>query len=666
MMNIRRNQLLAAINSAKLHVNNPTGVKPENGNISGENVRPSSSKMARLIGKASPKGERKSLLTRVGVRNRPTYDLIADGVLGKPTNKYQPKLSIVESTAETSKSVSERIKDLRNRTLSKISEEDKTGADGFFGFENDGTPIWSSVVTSERNFTARVFDSPQEKSLHHHSTHIPVSYDWPRSLAVSNHNTFKTWFTVSENKRATQLAEQVVDNPQQGLNPLIFVGESDTGKSHLLQAIGQAALLTCKQDVYTIHRDELNKIMSFDHSWSDVFAHASMLIIDDIDAAVDDEAIANILGNVIDTALNMNVHVIVTSRIMLDNWPASKLWDILRSGVRTILSQPGAGSLMSYARNLAVNKSVVLTDEQLSLIVTHGEMGWRATKNSLTKVENAINNGVELLDNSDVYNFLNDIQSESVTAETIRASESVEDVADRLIKSVVDVVYSEQQLGGIEFNTTLPELSDDYEVPELLTGQLIRSDTEFIESQIQSKLDNITPVAPSVIDVNDRDKHLVAKMTRIIQRDHAKAAEILTDLDMGIDEQFSQSNYHIASETDVLVKLEAKLLKLAERTAGASVEGLIEIADELRSLEHDLITAGANKLDTDQGNNHELDSYVPSNDWNIDDSEIAPEDLVAESSMMIPIEGVLEPHPEGVIRTATLTPVTNITSGEEE
>ena len=61
-----------------------------------------------------------------------------------------------------------------------------------------------------------------------------------------------------------------------------------------------------------------------------------------------------------------------------------------------------------------------------------------------------------------------------------------------------------------------------------------------------------------------------------------------------------------------------------------------------------------------------MDSYVPNNEWNIDDSEITSDDLVAESSMMIPIEGVLEPHPEGIIRTSTLTPVKNTTSGEEE
>ena len=61
-----------------------------------------------------------------------------------------------------------------------------------------------------------------------------------------------------------------------------------------------------------------------------------------------------------------------------------------------------------------------------------------------------------------------------------------------------------------------------------------------------------------------------------------------------------------------------------------------------------------------------MDSYTPNNDWNIDASQVEPQDLVVESSTMIPIEGVLQPHPEGVIRTATITPVIDIITEEEE
>ena len=57
---------------------------------------------------------------------------------------------------------------------------------------------------------------------------------------------------------------------------------------------------------------------------------------------------------------------------------------------------------MLYARGLFINKSIILTDEQLAIIVTNGETGWRSTKNSLGKIETAINNGLAMLDASDV------------------------------------------------------------------------------------------------------------------------------------------------------------------------------------------------------------------------------------------------------------------------
>ena len=81
------------------------------------------------------------------------------------------------------------------------------------------------VVTGDRKIAERMFDADQPQEIYHHSTHIPVNYSWPKRLAVSNHNTFKNWFTVAENRRATQLAEQIIDNPLQGINPLVVVGQ---------------------------------------------------------------------------------------------------------------------------------------------------------------------------------------------------------------------------------------------------------------------------------------------------------------------------------------------------------------------------------------------------------------------------------------------------------
>ncbi|MED5308997.1 MAG: hypothetical protein VYA95_06565, partial [Candidatus Thermoplasmatota archaeon] len=432
----------------------------------------------------------------------------------------------------------------------------------------------------------------------------------------------------------------------------------------------QAVMVRSDKSIFFIRGDELSQVLSQQNSWTDVFSNASMLLIDDIDASLNEDKISNALGNMIDAALNMNVHVVVSSNSLPDDWPASKLWNLLRTGVKTILNRVGAGSLMLYARHLAMQKNLILTDEQLALIVTDGEVGWRSTKNGLDKVESAANNGIKLIDSVDIYKVMNDIQTDEEESTTEMQSESVEDIATRLINSVFDVVYSDQQLGGIELNTELPELSEDYQPPEFDIDSFNSSEKDFVQNHINSTLQDLTPEAPSVIDVDDRDKHLVAKMTRIIERDHSIAADILTDLDMGIDSKFANSDDMITAETDQLMNLKSKLLNLAERTSDASIEGLIGIADELRALEHELVAIDSERDELPEFVEDEiedgLESYIPQNEWNIDGSQVSVNELIDDESMITPIEGVLEPHPEGVLQTSTITPVENVLSGEEE
>ena len=667
----RINKLHNAIQGAKVHLSESVEQHSNHELKTGETEQISDSRMSRLIGKNKHNDQRKPLLLRVGTKNRPTIDLIADGILGEQSHEYQPKLDVGDKSSDLGKSVADRIKSLRQRTLTKISSDTSVDDNAFFGFEGDGTPIWSSVLTGDRIITDRTHHAVQSKQeMHHHSTHIPVSIEWPKQLQFSSHNNFRTWFTVSENRRATQLAEQVIDHAQNKLNPLIIVGESGTGKSHLLNAIGQAAMVSNEHSTYFVRANELPFAVSENHNWTDILSQASMLIIDDIDHSLENDDVANTWGNIIDLALNMNVHVIVSSTTMPQGWPATKLWDLLRTGVKTILGAVGIGSLMLYSRNLTLQRSMVLNDEQLALVVRYGSVGWRATRNAIDKLEAAVRNGVPFSEVTDVYNILNDIEINDQESSTQDGKDNIESLANRMIKSATDVVYSEQEFGGIELNSELPNLSDDYEPPEL--EQLLQ-DSQGLNNlghQLNFSLESLTPEAPSVIDMDDRDKHLVAEMNRIIERDHSIAADILTDLDMSIDEKMNQSDYQVHSEADILANLESRLLKLASRTSEASIEGLIDIADELRGLEHELLSVGNSEGVVTQSNRQELasalDSYVPENEWNVDESDVSIGDLTDDESVMIPIEGLLRPHPEGAVRTAKLTPVGNILSGEEE
>ena len=155
-----------------------------------------------------------------------------------------------------------------------------------------------------------------------------------------------------------------------------------------------------------------------------------------------------------------------------------------------------------------------------------------------------------------------------------------------------------------------------------------------------------------------------------MEKDHSIAADIMTDLDMEIDGKLIQSNKSIISDTEMLTDLESKLVNLAERTSNASIEGLIGIADELRALEHELVAIDTERDELPEfiEDNHddELGSYIPDSDWNVDSSQISVNDLFDSDSKIIPIQGFLQPHPEGSPRTSTVTPVGIVLSGEEE
>ena len=199
--------------------------------------------------------------------------------------------------------------------MSKISNDTSIAESSFFGFESDGTPIWSSVVSGQRGIEEGLHHQikPNKPNLAHHSIHLPVIVDWPKALEYSSHNTYKTWSVTTENRRATQLSERVIDSPQESLNPLILIGESQTGKSHLIHAIGQAILLRNDGPVYFIRGDDLSEILAVENTWSDVFANCVMLLIDDIDLISSDQEVANHVGRMLDLSL---IHISEPTRLL--------------------------------------------------------------------------------------------------------------------------------------------------------------------------------------------------------------------------------------------------------------------------------------------------------------------------------------------------------------
>ncbi len=707
MMN-RKQRLSSALENAKRHLDSLDDTSPQKENLEpSKDFTPSRSKLNKLLGRESVQDTRNAkLLQRVGVSSRPTFDLIADHVLGRESRNFKPSIELSHGGNDISDVVAERLANLRERTLSTLEEQGQTifGDDNnYVGYDHDGIPVWKSVVHGQRRseqLTHHELEHEISLAAHHHSVYIPKDFDWPKKLDFESHHTFKHWVTVVENRRATQLAEGVVDSPGDGLNPLLIIGDRETGRSHLVHAISQAVLLRHEGHVFLLSGTELEQLESLPAGWQESLVGCSLLAIDDVDMIAENKSLANSIGKMIDYALNLNVHVVLSSSCSPSEWPASRLWDLCRGSVQTIIKQPSAGSLMLFARRKAIELNVVLDDSQLATLVTHDVLGWRSTNSNLEKLASSIRSGEQIVDAHDVSSILSDMPLESQMEHDEIVRERVEDIAQRLISNAVDVVYSDNEIGGIELSSELPVLSEDYEPPNWDIEDLSSSQADLLERHVKTTLEDLTPEAPSVLDLHDRDKHLVAQRARIRNEDFGKAADILTDIEMNLDGQFESAEFELAENSVILEGLEQSMLDLAQRASDASLEDLILIADDLRELEQKLVeidpekaplpefveaklirkpakrrkkkprTAKTNILKVSSNISSILDSHEPSGEWNIDDSDVSAADLLESEGSQInslkEIKQMLVPHPEGIQTTTTLTAKSVLTTGEEE
>ena len=707
MMN-RKQRLSSALENAKRHLDSLDDTSPQKENLEpSKDFTPSRSKLNKLLGRESVQDTRNAkLLQRVGVSSRPTFDLIADHVLGRESRNFKPSIELSHGGNDISDVVAERLANLRERTLSTLEEQSQTifGDDNnYVGYDHDGIPVWKSVVHGQRRseqLTHHELEHEISLAAHHHSVYIPKDFDWPKKLDFESHHTFKHWVTVVENRRATQLAEGVVDSPGNGLNPLLIIGDRETGRSHLVHAISQAVLLRHEGHVFLLSGTELEQLESLPAGWQESLVGCSLLAIDDVDMIAENKSLSNSIGKMIDYALNLNVHVVLSSSCSPSEWPASRLWDLCRGSVQTIIKQPSAGSLMLFARRKAIELNIVLDDSQLATLVTHDVLGWRSTNSNLEKLASSIRSGEQIVDAHDVSSILSDMPLESQMEHDEIVRERVEDIAQRLISNAVDVVYSDNEIGGIELSSELPVLSEDYEPPNWDIEDLSSSQADLLERHVKTTLEDLTPEAPSVLDLHDRDKHLVAQRARIRNEDFGKAADILTDIEMNLDGQFESAEFELAENSVILEGLEQSMLDLAQRASDASLEDLILIADDLRELEQKLVeidpekaplpefveaklirkpakrrkkkprTAKTNILKVSSNISSILDSHEPSGEWNIDDSDVSAADLLESEGSQInslkEIKQMLVPHPEGIQTTTTLTAKSVLITGEEE
>ena len=567
----RTNRLRIALQKAKAGLS-----------IETENKSDNPSKLGRILNKQSTVSTKRGFIQSQPIHERPLMKAISEEVLGEDA-EYQPMIEL-----ERSHPIS-RLKELRERNLDQTIPEGSLGDK--VGFSSLGQPLWSTILDEQRNMPLNLpppeLTPPTRGERLHHSTILSSQTNWPKRLEISQRKTFKHWKVNAENNQATMVCESIIDNLGERHNPHIIVGDREVGKSHLLQATGQSALRYFDGDVRILRATELLGIDSVPNDWHEAIASTSLLLIDDIHLIAEHEQHAQSIGHLIDHALNLGAHVLSASTSHPREWKSSRLWELLRHASVSTIHLVSEASLAMHIKQQASLLGMLFDDAHTMEVLNHSGRSWRGVEAALSTLKDAHGRGQEILNPEDVVAVLNGQSIEASVMKEANANSSIS-LASDILKRATDVVYSEVDVGGIELHTSaLEEEEDDWE-PTMVTAEDLNTANDLLEMHLKTTLEELTPEAPTVLDVHSQDYHLTHQLGTVEGSDLERTADMLAGIDASIDAALAQRERIIARDDLRLRHLELMMEDLLERTAHADANELNDIVDELRIIEHEL------------------------------------------------------------------------------
>jgi chromosomal replication initiation ATPase DnaA len=528
--------------------------------------RPALSNLNKLRGIDAAEDTRSGdLITRTGVKTRPVFDMVADSILGE-SKPWRASIDLEEGSSSLAQIAAQRIGGMREKQISEEIHVEDLSED--LGILKDGRPIWAEVLDSQRGYSTNSTDFGMKD--------LSFKPKWPPVQYLSEHNTWKSWHVVEENSRASSACEKVISKPGTSMNPLLILGESGCGKSHIISASVQAMIRRQDGNVHLLSASAMRGWDSLPQGWEEAVAHANLIAIDDLHLA--EERIATEIGMMIDYALNLGVQVIATSRVDSNEWQARRLWEVMRSATSVWIRTPSSSSLITHLRRLASGRALLLDDSMLAKIVSFGGGDWRGTDSAFEKVALAIESGERIVNSNDVGNILDDTPTKITEQEIFTQREDLEEIASRVITETLDHVYTGSDIGGVELNSPLPELEDGWEVPEMTIEE---------KSELHNVLvgDNLIPHVTTTLTVDEREDFLIQRESEISGLDRVRVDETAASIDNITDSMFQEMSDQHLIESNQLADLEHEMNELVEISKGASVEELIQIADRIGEIE---------------------------------------------------------------------------------
>ncbi len=204
---------------------------------------------------------------------------------------------------------------------------------------------------------------------------------------------FDSFVEGDGNRMARAAAFSVANNPGRGYNPLFIHSGPGLGKTHLLHAIGQAAIASHVNVICTSAEQFTNEFVGAlkdrtTEEFRNKYRSIGMLLIDDIQFIAGKEQTEESFFHTFNELHNTNRQLVITS----DKPPGSMplLEERLRSrfewGLIVDIQAPDYETRLAIIRSKAKQRGVILPHDVLELIATGTQSNIRILEGSLNRV----------------------------------------------------------------------------------------------------------------------------------------------------------------------------------------------------------------------------------------------------------------------------------------
>ena len=169
--------------------------------------------------------------------------------------------------------------------------------------------------------------------------------------------TFDNYEIHEGNELAVTAARKIIESPG-SINPLIIIGESGTGKTHLLNAIGNEYIHRGKRVFYKNAEElVLNKNMSFD---------VEIILLDDFHILLEREDMHPLVNLILESFSQGEKQVVIASNFNVSYYTIEQsLMSKIESGIRIELSNPDETTRVRILKDKTKEMNIDIEDDIL-------------------------------------------------------------------------------------------------------------------------------------------------------------------------------------------------------------------------------------------------------------------------------------------------------------